>query len=116
MFAEPILTLFLAAGWAQNNIRIKQHGDYIRKRIEAKIVGGGWENCRLNNLSSSTNNVSRHSLSVVFGRGIFLSVQVVMIAFAISKVYLTKVTVLLTISAILATIFTIYLTRRTIIK
>jgi hypothetical protein len=41
----PILTVFLAAAWAQNGIRIVQLGMYIRDRIDPAFLGEseGWE-------------------------------------------------------------------------
>ena len=108
----PVICLFLAVGWAQNNIRIKQLGDYIRTTIEVKFVNNGWENSRSAQISQ---NISRHSISVIFGRGIFVVTQLVTLSFGVLKIKHLDFSLFLMLFDIIAICLTIYLTRRTII-
>lgn len=39
----PLFGFFVAAGWANNDYRIKEIGDYIRNHIEEKLPGLNWE-------------------------------------------------------------------------
>jgi len=43
LLAYPILGLFLALGWAHNDFRIGEIGEYIRTQIETKLPGLHWE-------------------------------------------------------------------------
>ena len=45
-FIYPTLSIFLAAGWAQNDLRIRQIGSYIRNNLETSLPGLGWESHR----------------------------------------------------------------------
>lgn len=112
----PIICLFLAAGWAQNNIRLKQLGDYIRTTIEVKFANNGWENHRFSQFSFKHNNISRHSISVIFGRGIFLATQVVTLSIGVVRIKQLDLSILLILLDIVAIFLTLYLTRRTIIE
>ena len=42
----PPIAFGLSASWYQNNLRIRQLGVYIRKRIETRASGRGWEQYR----------------------------------------------------------------------
>jgi hypothetical protein len=46
VFIYPTLSIFLAAGWAQNDIRIRQIGSYIHNFLEPSLPGLGWESYR----------------------------------------------------------------------
>src|SRR5262245_32918166 len=39
----PALAVLLAAGWGQNEVRIRQLNAYIRDQLEGNIPGLGWE-------------------------------------------------------------------------
>ena len=43
LLAYPILGLFLALGWAHNDFRIGEIGEYVRTRIETQLPGLNWE-------------------------------------------------------------------------
>lgn len=43
LLAYPILGFFLALGWAHNDFRIGEIGEYVRTHIEAKLPGLNWE-------------------------------------------------------------------------
>jgi hypothetical protein len=43
-FVYPILALFLALGWFQNDFRIADTAAYIRERIEPLFPGLNYEN------------------------------------------------------------------------
>jgi len=43
LVAYPILGLFLALGWAHNDFRIGEIGEYVRTNIENKLPGLNWE-------------------------------------------------------------------------
>jgi hypothetical protein len=43
LLAYPILGFFLALGWAHNDFRVGEIGEYVRKNIEAKLPGLHWE-------------------------------------------------------------------------
>jgi hypothetical protein len=39
----PLIALLLAAGWAQNEIKMRQLSNYIRDHLESQIPGAGFE-------------------------------------------------------------------------
>ena len=45
----PVIAFGLAASWEQHNLRIRQLGVYIRKRLETRTSDKGWEQYRVDN-------------------------------------------------------------------
>jgi len=43
LLVYPILGLFLALGWAHNDLRIGEIGEYVRTNLEDKLLGLNWE-------------------------------------------------------------------------
>ena len=43
LLAYPVLGFFLGLGWAHNDFRIGEIGEYVRTQIEAKLPGLNWE-------------------------------------------------------------------------
>ncbi|HEX8598029.1 MAG TPA: hypothetical protein VF952_05875 [Chloroflexia bacterium] len=77
----PTLAFFLAAAWAQNIIRVKQIGEYIKTHIEEMFLDGslGWQHNRGTTTLPAGRwlKVSGGSLSLLAGRGVFLGTQAV---------------------------------------
>ena len=73
-FAYPILGLFLIVAWTQSDIRIRQMGMYIRKRIEPHFLdeGQGWEQAKAQ-VHGSIGRLG--SLSLLASRGILVGTQ-----------------------------------------
>ena len=117
IYIYPVIALFLASGWAYNNIRLKQIGLYIKNNIESNIINGGWETYRIEHLHS--NNIIRHSMSVIFGRGIFIGTQLIFLTLSLFKfglpVDIFNPTSIGLFIDILSIILTFYLTKRTIV-
>jgi hypothetical protein len=85
----PILALFLAVLWAQNDVRIGELGDYIRTKIERRHPGLGWEE-HLPRLYYNQHEHLRERfgplrLAHVYAAGIFLTLQ--LLAWAIGLVW-----------------------------
>jgi hypothetical protein len=66
----PIIALLLAAGWAQNEIKIRQLSNYIRDHLESALPGLGWER-----YSRERDRVGAWPLDVLSVGGIFLLAQ-----------------------------------------
>lgn len=83
LLAYPILSLFLAMAWSQNDIRIGQIGQYICEEIEERLLDDkhGWEHWH--RFSDSGLFVGRRT--VRSARGTFLSTQFIALLFAVLK-------------------------------
>ena len=96
LLVYPIIALFLAIGWQQNAIVIRQLGLYIRDRIESRVAGGGWESYR-----KSMSFISQRNLTTLFTRGTFVGTQLVAILIALPRLKFSVLEiVMLTIDAI----------------
>jgi hypothetical protein len=80
LFVFPIVAFFLAAIWAQHDLRIGQIRAYIRDKIET--YQSGWESYR--NDQKVTATVLGIRLGTLGARGAFLSAQVASLALAVS--------------------------------
>jgi hypothetical protein len=111
LLVYPILAMFLAAGWAQNDVRINQIAFYIRERLEKQLGSTGWENYRqTERVSSKWGPLA--SLGAFSARGVFVSTQLLAIALSLTKfASTTEEQVLLAIDALAVTI-TFFLLRR----
>jgi len=72
----PLIAFGLSASWEQNNLRIRQLGVYIRKRIETRASNGGWEQYRIKESVKFTGTAK-------FARGTFIISQGAMLALLI---------------------------------
>lgn len=83
LLAYPILAVFLAASYAQNEVRLKQLNAYIATRIEEKFLGaqGGWENANL--IASAVEK--RRSLRPIAARGVIIGTQILAVLVAILR-------------------------------
>jgi hypothetical protein len=66
----PLIALLLGAGWAQNEVKLRQLSNYIRERLEGTIPGLGWER-----YSRQKEGVGAWSLEVLSVGGILLLTQ-----------------------------------------
>jgi hypothetical protein len=80
LLVYPIIALFLAVGWQQNAIVIRQVGLYIRDRIESRVASGGWENYR-----KSISHIFQRNLTTLFTRGTFVDTQLVAMVIALPR-------------------------------
>ena len=72
----PPIAFGLSASWEQNNLRIRQLGVYIRKRIETRASNGGWEQYRIDESVKVTGTAK-------FARGTFIISQTAMLVLSI---------------------------------
>jgi len=79
VFLYPILSMFLALSWVQNDYRIADLGRYIRKYLE---IDNGWETYIHKNRSSKFLNSWR--LVTLSNIGSLVTAQIVSIGFAFS--------------------------------
>lgn len=76
--------MFLAAGWAQNDYRIRQLALYIRDCIETKRIGIGWETytAELRKKGRIRPFLLRGPFAKYSARGIFIGTQIITIVVA----------------------------------
>jgi hypothetical protein len=77
----PLLALLLAAGWAQNEMRIRQLNSYIRNHLETIIPGLGYE--RYSREQDITSRLGAWPLDVLAIGGIFLLTQMMAVGLAL---------------------------------
>jgi len=80
----PIVSLFLAASWAQNDISIKLIGKYIRDEIEPQVPGLKWQTWRAAYASTST-LVFGFRLTSLSAAGVFIITQAVALIIGFSR-------------------------------
>lgn len=80
----PVLSMFLAAAWIQNDARVKEITTYIRERIEGRLAGLGWETYRHTRVHKAT-RIGGARLSVLSAGGVFVVTQLMAIFIALSK-------------------------------
>ena len=104
----PIISLFLAASWSQNDISIKLLGKYIHDEIEPQMPGARWQAWRrANSKSTSVFGVRLTSLSAA---GVFIITQGVALLIGLSRVrYFTFVDCLAGCLSAVFTVLTIML-------
>jgi sucrose-6F-phosphate phosphohydrolase len=112
--AYPILAIFLAAAWAQNDFRVRQIGSYIKNRIEKRLLENdlGWEHA-----GPSTRVGGWGSLTLLASRGVFVGTEILAVALGLFKITSAKIPlstgdVLLLIVDVAAIILTFFLLRR----
>ena len=103
----PIFASFLAVGWYQHNLRIKRIGDYIREKIESKVLAGGWEQHRTNITAKI-----KVSATVISASGTFAGTQLLTIVLAIPKLVFSEIELWLLLADGLAIVLTILAVRR----
>lgn len=74
MMLYPPMALMLAAGWAQNEIKISQLSSYIRDHLEPQIPGLGWER-----YTRQRSGKSGWTLDILSAAAIFVLTQLVAI-------------------------------------
>jgi hypothetical protein len=108
--AYPILAMFLVAAWVQSDLQIGRMGEYIRKRIEERFLGGnlGWEHVFV-----AIHDVSIFgSLAHFASRGVFIGTQILTMVVSLLKTSFPIEDVVLLVLDSLAIIFTLLLFRR----
>ena len=85
----PLLAAFLAVGWVQNDIRIKQIATYIRERLASTTPYLGWETHVQERREETRMRAWRY---VIFSHGgVFIFSQLVAIGIGILKLTATPV-------------------------
>jgi hypothetical protein len=74
----PALAVLLAAGWGQNEVRIRQLNAYIRDHLEGSIPGLGWE--RYNRQQERELKILGWPVDLLSVGGIYLLTQVLALA------------------------------------
>jgi hypothetical protein len=74
----PLIAALMAAGWAQNEILIRQISAYIRENLEGKVTEPGWE--RTSRAQMSATMVFGWPIEVLSLGGIFVLTQVMALA------------------------------------
>ncbi|MEW6716235.1 MAG: hypothetical protein AB1345_01840 [Chloroflexota bacterium] len=88
LLVYPILTMFIAAGWARNDIRIGHIGAYLRDHYEVMTDYVRWETHR------QAKDVKRRwlwlsGLRIFSALGLFLITQLIAVGYAFSRVSFT---------------------------
>jgi len=78
----PVLAIFLAIGWAQNDRRIGDTAHYIRKELEKSIPGLGWESY-LND--ERVKHQKQRRFAILSYGGVFLYTQLIATGIGIIK-------------------------------
>jgi len=84
IFIYPILAMFLAFGWAQNDFRIRETAIYLRENIEHAIPGLGYENW-VQNRRDEREGLGAWRFVVLSHGGVFLGTQLIAIGIGIAK-------------------------------
>lgn len=107
--AYPIVSMFLAATWAQHDYRIRQIGAYIKERIESKFLGNnlGWEH------TGPKRYIGRFgSLTVLASRGVFIGTQILAVVISAVRTTFPTEDIILLIVDVLLIILTLLILRR----
>ena len=107
LLVYPIIALFLAVGWQQNAIVIRQLGLYIRDRIESRVTGGGWESYRKN-----MSFIFQRNLTTLFTRGTFVGTQLVAIVIALPRLIFSGLEIVMLTIDVIAVMITFGVIRR----
>lgn len=104
----PILALFLATAWTQNDTRIWDIAEYIKNYIEPNLSGTNWENYVYN--KNRIRKVRPLELTAV---GVFLITEVLAVVLALPRLeYAIEEIILLTLAGLAFVITYITLQRR----
>jgi hypothetical protein len=79
----PALAALLAAGWAQNEVRLRQLSAYIRDHLESAIPGLGWE--RYSHARERETLFGGWPVDVLSVGGIFVLTQVLAIGLSLFR-------------------------------
>jgi hypothetical protein len=74
----PLIAGLLAAGWAQNEILIRQISAYIREHLEGKVTAPGWERTSRAQMAETT--FFGWPIDVLSLGGVFMLTQVLALA------------------------------------
>lgn len=107
LLVYSIIALFLAVGWQQNAIVIRQLGLYIRDRIESRVAGGGWGSYR-----KSMALIFQRNLTTLFTRGTFVGTQLVAIIIALPRLTFSVLEIVMLTIDVIAVIITFWVIRR----
>jgi len=107
LLVYPIIALFLAIGWQQNAIVIRQLGLYIRDRIESRVAGGGWESYK-----KSMSLISQRNLTTLFTRGTFIGTQLVAVVIALPRLVFSGLEIVMLTIDVIAVMITFGVIRR----
>ncbi len=72
----PLISVFLAAAWVQNDLAIKRIGKYIREQLEPKVDGLNWQTY-LHTAAESMTSVMGLRFNILAAGGVFLVTQLV---------------------------------------
>jgi hypothetical protein len=104
----PVISLFLAAAWVQNDVLISDLGRYIRDHLETSPIGLKWETHRQHTRVSKKRDWKQPSAALSSG-GVFFITQLVAMIVAISQYSaFTELEYILLFIAVLCVLFTIY--------
>ncbi|MBD2328089.1 hypothetical protein [Alkalinema sp. FACHB-956] len=107
LLVYPIIALFLAIGWQQNAIVIRQLGSYIRDRIESRVAGGGWESYR-----KSISPIYQRNLTTLFTRGTFIGTQLIAIIIALPRLKFSVLEIVMLAIDLIGAVITFGMIRR----
>lgn len=74
----PLIAALMAAGWAQNEIIIRQISAYIRDHLESKVTAPGWERTSRANMTETL--VFGWPIDILSLGGIFVLTQIMALA------------------------------------
>lgn len=104
LLVYPVLSLFLAAGWAHNGFAMVYIDKYVREKIEKNIPQLQWKSYVHNNSPRSTQPLS--PLGIVSTEGLFLSTDILTIALALLIFGSTTIELILLTCSLVATVVT----------
>ena len=110
----PIVALFLTLGWAQNDVRIGEIGQFIARRIGPQLPGIAWEGWldEDRKASSQTKSFLIVRFSEAYALGIFVGSELFMVVIARPWEFSTTPTGLLLAADICAILGTWFAVRR----
>ncbi|RJP78969.1 MAG: hypothetical protein C4522_10625 [Desulfobacteraceae bacterium] len=116
----PILVLFLACGWAHNDCRVGEIGNYIKNNIEDKLCFLGWESFLYNTKNGEIASKYGFRATMLSAGGIFIGVQLIsmVMAYIIDRQIFVRIDsiVVLDIVSIIITILVIQFRFRIYLK
>lgn len=113
LFAYPVLGVFLALGWAHNDFRIAEIGEYIQSHIETVLPGLKWETYFSNIKSPGTKFWNVLRAMILSAGGIIVGTQLLALLIPFLKGTPPTVWVIgLDVLAILLTLYILYSRKR----
>jgi hypothetical protein len=107
LLVYPIIALFLAVGWQQNAIVIRQVSMYIRDHIENRVMGGGWGTYRKRLFAAFQKN-----LTTLFTRGTFVGTQLIAIVIALPRLTFSRLEIVMLTIDLIGVVITLRVIRR----